>query len=288
MKKLLILSGKGGTGKTTIACAFIKLFKAKAYADCDVGAPNLHLVCKQENEPKTSAFFGLQKAFIEENRCVSCGLCFDNCRFNAIKKDFLKYKVDCYACEGCAVCAFVCPYNAISMQDYVSGDLFLYSGESVFSTACLKAGGGNSGKLVAAVKKQLYTNAGKENFAIIDGSPGIGCPVIASLSGVDIVLIVAEPSVSGISDMERIVATAEGFGVKIAVCINKFDTNMDNTYKIEKYCKENYLFYVGRIPYDNNVLIATNKGISIVELLCISGEATKAIFDKTLKLLEDN
>ncbi|MEM5769983.1 MAG: 4Fe-4S binding protein, partial [Bacillota bacterium] len=219
MKQLLILSGKGGTGKTTLAGAFIKLSGAKAYADCDVDAPNLHLVMHQPGKVRRSDYYGLPKAEINPDLCVECDLCRKNCRFEAIERN-PAYKVNMYACEGCGVCEAVCPMGAVSLQPAVAGKLMLSVADTVFSTAQLKMGSGTSGKLVTEVKKQLREADIGADWAIIDGSPGIGCPVIASLSGVDMVLIVAEPSISGISDMERIIKTAEKFQVRMAVCIN--------------------------------------------------------------------
>jgi MinD superfamily P-loop ATPase len=240
MKQLLILSGKGGTGKTTIASAFIRLSKAKAYADCDVDAPNLHLITEQSSEPRKTDYYGLPNAEINPVLCIKCDLCRQNCRFDSISVEAdKKYKVDPFACEGCGVCEAVCPADAVTLKPAVSGELMLFANErEVFSTAQLKMGSGNSGKLVTEVKKQMKTEAVNTEFAIIDGSPGIGCPVIASISGVDMVLVVAEPSISGISDMERIINTAAKFGTKTVVCINKYDTNIDNTEKIEQFCKK--------------------------------------------------
>lgn len=285
MKQLLILSGKGGTGKTTIASAFIKLSKAKAYADCDVDAPNLHLITKQNSLPKKTDYYGLPKAEIDIELCIECGQCMQNCRFEAISADG-KYKVDPFACEGCGVCELVCPVGAVTLKPAVAGELLLYTDEEkVFSTAQLKMGSGTSGMLVTEVKKQMKSAAADVEFAIIDGSPGIGCPVIASLSGVDMVLIVAEPSISGISDMERIINTAAKFGVKTAVCINKFDTNMQNTEKIENFCKGQGISLLGRIPFDLDAVKAINNGQTIVDIVCASGAAVKVVFNKTMELL---
>lgn len=286
MKQLLILSGKGGTGKTTIAGAFIKLANAKAYADCDVDAPNLHLVINQSHEPKRTDYFGLPKADIELDLCIQCDRCRQNCRFDAIIKGE-KYNVDRYACEGCGVCEAICPVQAVSLKPAIAGELMLYENDAVFSTAQLKMGSGTSGMLVTEVKKQLKSAAVDCDIAIIDGSPGIGCPVIASLSGVDMVLIVAEPSISGISDMERIIKTARRFQTKIAVCINKYDTNTANTEKIENFCLEENLPFIGRVPFDPNAVKAINTGKSIVDVDCTSGRAVKEVYKKTIKLLKN-
>lgn len=286
MKQLLILSGKGGTGKTTIAAAFINLAAAKAYADCDVDAPNLHLVNERDDKPVVNNYYGLPKAIINQEKCIACGLCKAHCRFDAISYTD-KYMVDTMACEGCGVCAAICPSHAINMVDAVAGELYLYNkqGKSVFSTAKLKMGSGTSGKLVASVKKQLVDAQQNAPFAIIDGSPGIGCPVIASVSGVDTVLIVTEPSISGISDMERVIKTAQKFGVKIAVCVNKYDTNPQNTQKIIDYCNKNNLPYMGGVPYDIEAVNAINTGKSIVDIDCKSGRAVRDIFTKTMEIL---
>ncbi len=285
MKQLLILSGKGGTGKTTIASAFIKLSNAKAYADCDVDAPNMHLITEQNSEPRKTDYYGLPKAEINPELCIECDRCRQNCRFDSISVD-KKYKVDPFACEGCGVCKAVCPVEAISLKPDVAGELMLYANEGeVFSTAQLKMGSGTSGMLVTEVKKQMKSEVVDAHLAIIDGSPGIGCPVIASLSGVDMVLIVAEPSISGISDLERIIKTAAKFGTKTVVCINKFDTNVENTEKIEELCKKQGLVFMGRIPFDSNAVKAINNGETIVDIDCASGAAVKAVYNETMKLL---
>lgn len=284
MEQLLILSGKGGTGKTTLAASFVSLSGAKAYADCDVDAPNLHLVTKHLHEPMHSDYFGMPKAVIDPALCIQCGRCLEHCRFDAIYNDGT-YRVNNYACEGCGVCFFLCPTKAVSYVPDIAGDLMLYKNGAVFSTAELKMGRGTSGKLVTEVKKQLIKAAHNTEFAVIDGSPGIGCPVIASLSGASLVLIVAEPSVSGISDMERIVETANKFQVRVIVCTNKYDLNLSKTEEIENFCRENHLLFVGRIPYDPVVVRATNLGRSVIDMDCIAGSAIRQIYDNTFALL---
>ncbi|SET34040.1 MinD superfamily P-loop ATPase, contains an inserted ferredoxin domain [Natronincola peptidivorans] len=284
MRQLLILSGKGGTGKTTIASAFIKLSKVKAYADCDVDAPNLHLIMNQPSEAKKSDYYGLPKAEINTDLCIECDLCRQNCRFDAINKE-ANYKIDYYSCEGCGVCVRICPVNAVTLQPAKAGELMLYINDTVFSTAQLKMGSGTSGMLVSEVKKQMKLAAQDAELAIIDGSPGIGCPVIASLSGVDMVLIVAEPSISGISDMERIIKTAEQFQTKIAICVNKYDTNIKNTERIELFCNQSNLPFIGRIPFDPDAVKAINNGKSIVDTDCPSGQAAEEVYHNTIKIL---
>ena len=284
MKQLLILSGKGGTGKTTIASAFIELARAKVFADCDVDAPNLHLVAKVTAEPQRKDFYGLPKAEIDAEICIHCNRCRENCRFDAIHKNE-DYHVDIFACEGCGLCAALCPVKAISMKPAVAGELILCAGDAVFSSACLKMGSGNSGLLVSDVKKQMKDAAENADFAIIDGSPGIGCPVIASLSGVDMVLIVAEPSLSGFSDMERILHTAAHFQVPAAVCINKYDVNPGNTEKIIDYCRENCLPFVGKIPFDNEAVKAVNSGRTIADGSGPASQAVHQVFNNTLDIL---
>lgn len=277
MKQLLILSGKGGTGKTTIASALVKLSECHAFADCDVDAPNLHLVLTQNSIPVKKDYYGLGKAVIDQSKCLNCGFCEQNCHFGAIKNA----SVDVFECEGCGVCVELCPVHAIKLSKYVSGNLTLYKSEkTVFSTAQLKMGSGASGKLVTAVKRQLLQEAPDESLVIIDGSPGIGCPVIASISGVDMVLIVAEPTISGMHDMKRIVETTKHFGVNCAVCINKFDVNMANTKEIESYCNNYDIPVIGKIPFDDTVVKALNQNQSIA---CYpdspAGKAVASIWD---------
>jgi MinD superfamily P-loop ATPase len=287
MKSLLILSGKGGTGKTTTAAAFIGFSSARAFADCDVDAPNLHLLESFTEEPVVSEYNGSEKAQIDINKCIGCGRCKNNCRFNAIYPVETGYQVNELLCEGCGACEIVCPAGAPKLHSDVSGSLMLYkNNEKVFSSAELKMGRGNSGKLVSEVKNQLNSNVYKDTeVVIIDGSPGIGCPVIASISGVDLVLIVTEPTVSGMSDMKRIIETAQIFKVKIAVCVNKYDISEDITLLIEDYCKKEAIDFVGKIPYDSTVSEGINKGIPISSMDCKARDELEKTYIKTMECL---
>ena len=289
MKQLLILSGKGGTGKTTVAGAFIKLAKNKAFADCDVDAPNLHIVYSNGEIEEEKPYYGFKKAVKNYDICIDCGKCEELCRFGAIEDGILKPM----ECEGCGVCEAFCPVEddegkkAIHLEDNISGTTTVskINGE-LFSQAQLKMGNGASGKLVSEVKKNLKDFATDEELAIIDGSPGIGCPVIASITGVDLVLIVAEPTISGIHDMKRIIDTAKRFGAPCLVCINKYDVNLDNTYEIEEFCKSENIPLIGKIPYDPMVVKAVNQGKTIIDIKeSIAAEALKDIWTETYSIL---
>lgn len=285
MKRLLILSGKGGTGKTTTAAAFIQFSKSRAIADCDVDAPNLHIVTEKNNECKTKEFIGSNKAVIDENACVHCGICAEKCRFDAILDKGKSYYVDEYNCEGCGVCQYVCPKDAVRLVEDVAGEQKLYLGDAVFSTATLKMSRGNSGKLVTAVKLDMLKHAPATELAIVDGSPGIGCPVIASVSGMDLVLVVAEPSISGLHDLKRLVKTADTLGTKLAVCVNKWDQSPENTECIVSFCEENKIPFTGKIPYDKTASKAINEGKSLAEIDCAARTALLEVYENVRGLL---
>ena len=236
----------------------------------------------------TTDFTGSDKAFIDKHKCVGCNACYEDCRFNAIIPEKGYCRVNELTCEGCGVCQAICPADAITMEKDIAGKLMLSKGTKTFSTAQLKMGRGTSGKLVAEVKKNMRENAssGENEIAIIDGSPGIGCPVISSISGVNMVLIVAEPSFSGISDMKRILETCKVFQTKTAVCVNKYDTSLSNTEAIENYCKENGVPFAGKIPYDPAVPEAVNNGKSIAETECPAQAALKEVYKQVINLLK--
>ena len=289
MKQLAVLSGKGGTGKTTVASSFIRLAENRAFADCDVEAPNLHQIFLRDETPEKRPYYGLKKAVIDENICNGCGRCETLCKFGAIRKG----KVNLYECEGCGVCEAVCPVRdetgrpAVRLEERVSGSTMLYHTRSgTFSTSELKIGSGASGRLVSQVRANLYRAAEKEELIILDGSPGIGCPVIASVTGVEMVLVVAEPTLSGIHDMERILETVRRFGAKTAVCINKYDISADNTVRIEKFCETSAVPLVGKIPYDKTVIQAVNSGKAVVDFPdSRAGKEIREIWRKVFHML---
>ncbi|GAI34267.1 unnamed protein product, partial [marine sediment metagenome] len=232
-------------------------------ADCDVDAADLYLLL-HPTVKETHEFSGGKTAFIDERACTQCGKCQEVCRFEAIDN----YVVDPISCEGCGVCFHICPEKAIKMVDDLSGKWFLSETKyGPFVHAKLGIAEENSGKLVTLVRQnaKLIAEKEKRDFVIIDGPPGIGCPVIASLSGVDIALIVTEPTLSGIHDLERIVGVARHFGIKGVVCINKYDLNLMVTQRIEEYCRHNNIELVGKIPFDISVIEALVRGLPIVE-----------------------
>ncbi len=286
MKRLLVLSGKGGTGKTTVSAALIRLAEAKAVADCDVDAPNLHLVMQQRVKPECHDFMGGDKASVNPEVCTGCGKCEEACRFGAVRLADGKARINEYSCEGCGVCAYVCPADAVKLCPDLAGKRELYRDGGVFSTAELKMGRGNSGKLVTEVKLAMINAAPECELAVIDGSPGIGCPVIASVSGMDLVLVVSEPSGSGVSDLKRLCRTAESFQARLAVCVNKYDVSTEHTDAIETFCRQRGLPFVGKIPYDPQAVEAVNTGCTVVDTDCPAGRAVRMIYRELLELLQ--
>lgn len=286
MKQLLILSGKGGTGKTTLASAIIRLSEAKACADCDVDAPNLHLVMDYKGETERKDYYGLPKAFIDAGLCTHCGSCLEICRFEAVISG-KKMHIDPRACEGCGLCERICPVGAIDMHPSVAGELRLLSDQEkgIFSTAQLKMGNGTTGLLVTEVKKQMIKASDNASLAVIDGSPGIGCPVIASITGVDMILIVTEPSLSGISDMDRILDTARRLGSDITVCVNKADTNQKMTEQIRDRCLQMDVPYTGEIPFDPEAVRIVNKGLTLADEKCPAGDAIRSVFENVMNIM---
>ncbi len=274
MKELVVLSGKGGTGKTSIVASFAALCKNKIVADCDVDAADLHLVLGPRMT-KWRTFHGSKMAAIDGNRCIQCGRCAEICRFEAIvlKNDpetpaMKIHAVDTLACEGCGACAIVCPAAAIHLEDTMTGEWAVSESRlGPLVHARLGIGQESSGKLVTVVRSQAAALARERGatLSLIDGSPGIGCPVIASLTGADLALLVTEPTVSGLHDLERVAGVAKKLGVPVAVSVNKHDINPDATARLEEWCAGASIPLVGHVPYDDAVTAAQVNGLSVVE-----------------------
>jgi len=289
MKQLTILSGKGGTGKTTLTASFSILAKNAVVADCDVDAPDLHMLLHPE-VIEMQQFKGSKIAVIDENKCARCGLCREKCVFAAVTSDL---KVDAIACEGCGVCVVACPANAVTLVERVSGSAYISKTKYGFmSHAMLHPGESNSGKLVTLVRQNAKIVAEKENSAIviIDGSPGIGWPVIASIAGVDAGLVITEPTLSGIHDLERVLQLLNHFHVAPFVCINMYDINAANTACISSFCRKNRVEVIGKIPFSAEVTEAMVNGKTIVEYSPRSAVAKEieSIWKKVVNMMSGN
>ena len=265
MKQLVILSGKGGTGKTTVAAALAHLasqYLSIVLADADVDAANMELVLSP-TQVEEHDFTGGQLAIIDPDLCTACGICADVCRFEAVIPGDEAYRVDDIACEGCASCFYQCPEEAIRMEEQTAGRWF--RSDTRFGPlfhAHLFAGQENSGKLVTLVKQQgrLQAMDSDADLLIVDGPPGIGCPVISASAGADLALLVVEPTVSGIHDLERILGTTDHFGVPALVCINKADLNQARADEIAGFCAAQGIEVVGQLPFDQVVTKAMVQG----------------------------
>ena len=263
MKEVVVLSGKGGTGKTSIVGSLAAIAPSKVLVDCDVDAADLHLLL-QPQVKEEDEFWSGRVAFIDRDKCTHCGLCQKMCHFDAIK-DFTVTPV---SCEGCGFCSNICSAEAITMKDNLSGHWFISDTRyGPLAHARLGIAQENSGKLVALVRQKAKSVAQEQGlqYIISDGSPGIGCPVISSLSGANLALLVTEPTLSGIHDLERVLGVCHHFGVMAMVCINKYDLNEDNTRQIENFCLSQEVDIAAKIPYDNVVTEALVQGLPVVE-----------------------
>jgi MinD superfamily P-loop ATPase len=282
MRQLVVTSGKGGTGKTTVTASLIALAGRMVIADADVEAPNQHLLLNPQVLEKKD-YVGAKIAVKDPEKCDQCGKCEEYCRFNAIED----MEVDPTRCEGCGVCAFVCPTGALRLEDDVTGVTMTSQTEyGSFSHALLGIGAEGSGKLVTEVRKNAENMMKDEPLLLIDGPPGIGCPVIASLTGADLALIVTEPSASGKHDLERIYKVTQHFGVDALVCINKWDLSPGASKDIIKYCEDEAIELVGKIPFDPDVLDIFKQRQPVENLLKTSaGEAIADIWGNVRKHL---
>jgi len=265
--EIAVISGKGGTGKSFISAAFATLNEKVVLADCDVDAANLYLIFDPEHEEE-SVFVGGQKAHIDYKTCMNCGLCQSYCRFGAISFKNDKYIISETSCDGCKLCSRICPAEAISMVINDKSRLFSGSfrnGKMVYGK--LAPGEENSGKLVSIVrdKAKMISKSEKLETIIIDGPPGIGCPVVSSITGVDQVVIVTEPTISGLDDLKRTIELVMKFGTKTWVVINKFDLNLLMANQIERYCSGFGIDIICKIPFDPSVVEAMVNRKSVVE-----------------------
>ena len=264
MKQVVVISGKGGTGKTTLTASLAALAKPSVLADCDVDAPDLHLILKPQVRQRGD-YQGGEVAVIDKDLCTDCGLCREVCRFDAISED---YVVDPFACEGCGLCPRVCPVDAIEMVQERAGEWYISDTQyGPMVHAKLDVAQENSGKLVTVVRNFAKKAAQERGLdcVIIDGPPGVGCPVISSITGVDLAIVVSEPTVSGIHDLERAVQIAGQFRVPVWVVVNKFDLNLDMTAEIERYCEQNQIPFAGKLPFDESVIDALVNEKPVVE-----------------------
>lgn len=272
--QLAVVSGKGGTGKTTLAAALAALADRAVLADCDVDAPNLHLLMRPEVKARED-FHGLLLASVDETKCTTCGACHRTCRFEAMGKDA---EVDPAACEGCGACSLACPEGAIRMVERVSGEVLTSStrfGPMVHAT--LRPGEGASGKLVSAVRlrAESIARSDERGIIIIDGPPGTGCPVISALSGVNIAIVVAEPTPAGRQGLARVVDVARHFSIPAYAVVNRADWNGDEARAIEEWCHSRGVRTLGPLPYDGTAIDAMVAGRTVVE--CGDGPLARAV-----------
>ena len=287
MKEIVIISGKGGTGKTSIIAAFASLVENKVLCDADVDAADLHLIMDPEVKEHHDFESG-HTAIINQDKCTECGLCRDLCRWDAISEDFV---VDSIECEGCGVCYYFCPEKAIDFPLNTCGEWYL--SETRFGPmahARLGIAEENSGKLVTLIRQEGKKLAEKNNLDLLltDGPPGIGCPVIASMGGAAAVLIVTEPTVSGRHDMERVAELAAFFKIPAMMCVNKFDLNPSAGEAIEAFARERDISVIGRVPFDPVFTKAMVQGKTIVEFDSQSEGcvAVKSIWETVAQRLE--
>ncbi len=264
MKQITVISGKGGTGTTILTASFAALAESKVMVDCDVDAADLHLLLHPEIKEKHEFKSG-RTARIDKKLCQECDKCIEVCRFNAISNDYI---VDPVSCEGCELCGYICPADAIEMEENKSGEWFISDTKyGPFVHAKLGIAEENSGKLVAKIRQVGKEIAENENleYVIIDGPPGIGCPVFASLTGADLAIIVTEPTLSGIHDMKRVADVVKHFNIDTKVVVNKYDLNLENTKLIETLCKEREIEMAGCISFSQVVIESIENALPLIE-----------------------
>ncbi|MBN2764016.1 MAG: ATP-binding protein, partial [Bacteroidales bacterium] len=265
--EIVILSGKGGTGKTSITASFAALAENAVFADCDVDAADLHLLLSPVIVHQEKFASGA-KAEIDNEKCTACGLCLELCRFNAIEAEDEIYTIDEYACEGCGLCVEACPYAAITIEKYENNNIYFSNcrfGPMIYGK--LGIAEENSGKLVSQIRQYTKETAlkNKSGLIITDGPPGIGCPAISSVTGADIVIAITEPTLSGWHDLQRLMEMIGRFHTPVQVIINKYDLNEDMTNTIENRLKSQNIPVIGKIPYDDAMVYALLESKTIIE-----------------------
>jgi MinD superfamily P-loop ATPase len=286
MKELVIISGKGGTGKTSLTASFAVLADRPVLADCDVDAADLHLVLSPRIKERHDFRSG-HEAVIRQDDCIGCGACLSHCRFDAVRMNGkaageAKFSIEPVSCEGCAVCVRFCPEQAIDFPERLCGEWMISEtrcGPMVH--ARLGVAAENSGKLVSTVRREARRIAEEENHSlvIVDGPPGIGCPVIASVTGATLVLVVTEPTVSGEHDLERVLSLTRHFNIPAAVCVNKWDINAEMTERIEDKARRAGAQVAGRIRYDRAVTLAQMLERAVVEIEASCAGDVQQIWD---------
>lgn len=269
MKEVVVISGKGGTGKTSITSSFAVLEGKKAViGDCDVDADDMHLLLSPDYAEKEDFYSGLL-AKIDADKCVRCGKCKKVCKFNGIRFNNGDYEIDELNCEGCGYCEKICPNGAISMKDAMVGNVFISTIKTGASMvhARLSPGADNSGKLVAKVKKEASIIANKNNLdlILIDGSPGVGCPVVSSLTGANYVILVTEPSISGVHDIKRVYQLVKQFKIKAGLIINKSDINKTYRNELKSFAQQEDIKIIAELPYNEEFTRAMTMGLTVVE-----------------------
>ena len=289
MKEVVIVSGKGGTGKTSFVGSLASLLEHKVVADCDVDAANLNLLLNGKVNDSYEFVAG-HKATINPDACTRCGTCREVCRFEAISQD---YFVDALSCEGCGACYFLCPASAVSFNETLCGHYYAAEtgkGDAVVFAELLP-GSENSGKLVSMVRtkaREIAENRGID-LILIDGPPGIGCPVISSLTGASLAVLVTEPTMTGVHDLERVLGLARHFDIRTAVVVNKGDVNPSFTEDIESFCRDRRIDFLGSIPYEPMVTEAQRQGKTVLEFApdCPASIEIHRVFNKLKTKMED-
>jgi MinD superfamily P-loop ATPase len=290
IKEAVVVSGKGGTGKTSFTGALASMFESRVIADCDVDAANLHMILQPEEVLQTKEFTGGKKACINPDICTKCGICKEVCKYDAITDEFV---INPFSCEGCGACYFLCPVGAVNFFTRLAGYCYICNtaNDGRFVFAELLPGEDNSGKLVAMVRNEARAEAEKagREIILIDGPPGIGCPVISSITGTHLAIVVTEPTPTGIHDLRRIVELTRHFQIKTAVVINKGDINAKYVEDMKIYCRENNLIYLGEIPYDTQITEAQKEAKTILDYApeCEASKSIREIYTKLKYILEE-